>query len=133
VVTAAPSTVVGAFPVSVDAAFLALEPQAAISAAALTITTVRIRTGASCLAPNSVPPMHPFRFAVQTSAASDAAAWRERARRIEALGSSALYMPDHLGDQFSPLVALAVAAEATSTLKVGTLVADNDFRHPVVL
>ena len=31
------------------------------------------------------------------------------------------------------MVALAVAAEATTTLRVGTLVLDNDFRHPVVL
>ena len=31
------------------------------------------------------------------------------------------------------MVACAVAAEATSNLRVGTLVLDNDFRHPVVL
>ncbi len=31
------------------------------------------------------------------------------------------------------MVALTVAAEATTTLRVGTLVLDNDFRHPVVL
>ena len=35
-----------------------------------------------------------------------------------------------------PVVAdgrLAVAAEATTTLRVGTLVLDNDFRHPVLV
>jgi probable F420-dependent oxidoreductase len=42
-------------------------------------------------------------------------------------------MPDHLGEQWAPLVALTVAAEATTTLRVGTLVLDNDFRHPVIL
>ena len=42
-------------------------------------------------------------------------------------------MPDHFGEQWAPLVALTVAAEATTTLKVGTLVLDNDYRHPVVL
>jgi probable F420-dependent oxidoreductase len=31
------------------------------------------------------------------------------------------------------MVAVTVAAEATTTLRVGTLVLDNDFRHPVVL
>jgi probable F420-dependent oxidoreductase len=31
------------------------------------------------------------------------------------------------------MLALVVAAEATTTLRVGTLVLDNDFRHPVVL
>jgi probable F420-dependent oxidoreductase len=42
-------------------------------------------------------------------------------------------MPDHFTDQWAPLIALTVAAEVTSTLQVGTLVLDNDFRHPVVL
>ncbi len=42
-------------------------------------------------------------------------------------------MPDHLDDQWAPMVAVTVAAEATTTLRVGTLVLDNDFRHPVVL
>ena len=59
--------------------------------------------------------------------------WRDLARRCEALGYSCLYIPDHFGDQFGPLVALTVAAEATSTLRVGALVFDNDYRHPVVL
>src|ERR1700684_1208045 len=42
-------------------------------------------------------------------------------------------MPDHLGEQWAPLIALTVAAEATTTLRVGTLVLDNDFRNPVIL
>ena len=60
-------------------------------------------------------------------------AWRSLARRCEDLGYSCLYIPDHFDDQFGPLVALTVAAEATSTLRVGSLVFDNDYRHPVVL
>lgn len=76
---------------------------------------------------------HPFRFAVQASGAATGAAWRERARIVEDLGYSTLYVPDHLDDQWGPLVALTVAAEATTTLRVGPLVLDNDFRHPVVL
>lgn len=79
------------------------------------------------------PAVTPFRFAVQTSSAPDAAAWRDRARRIEALGYSTMYVPDHFTDQWGPLVALTVAAEATTTLNVGGLVFDNDYRHPVVL
>lgn len=77
--------------------------------------------------------MRPFRFAVQTSSAPDGATWRERARRVEALGYSTLYVPDHFTDQWGPLVALTSAAEATKTLNVGALVFDNDYRHPVVL
>jgi probable F420-dependent oxidoreductase len=75
----------------------------------------------------------PFRFAVITSKAPDARAWRERAQRAEALGYSTLLMPDHFQDQLAPLTALATAAAVTERLKVGTLVFDNDYRHPVVL
>jgi probable F420-dependent oxidoreductase len=74
-----------------------------------------------------------FRFALQVSKAESAQAWRSLARRAEDLGYCTLYVPDHLDDQWSPMVACAVAAEATTTLRVGTLVLDNDFRYPVVL
>jgi probable F420-dependent oxidoreductase len=77
--------------------------------------------------------MRPFRFGVQCSRTSSLKGWRELARRCESLGYSCLYIPDHFGDQFGPLVALTVAAEATTTLRVGSLVFDNDYRHPVVL
>ncbi len=77
--------------------------------------------------------MQPFRFAVQLDGAPSAAAWRDLVRRIESLGYSAVYVPDHLGDQWAPTVALTAAAEATSTLRIGSLVYDNDYRHPVVL
>ena len=77
--------------------------------------------------------MTPFRFAVQLSGASSGPAWRALARKVEDLGYSTLYVPDHLGDQWAPMIAMTVAAEATRTLKVGSLVLDNDFRHPVVL
>ena len=75
----------------------------------------------------------PFRFAVQTSTAPDGKAWRERAKRIEGLGYSTLYIPDHFGDQWGPIVGMTIAAEATTTLNVGALEFDNDYRHPVVL
>jgi probable F420-dependent oxidoreductase len=42
-------------------------------------------------------------------------------------------MPDHFGDQLAPVPALMAAADATTTLKVGALVFDNDYRHPLVL
>lgn len=77
--------------------------------------------------------MHPFRFGVQASRAASGPAWRELARKVEALGYSTLYVPDHLGDQWGPIVALAVAAEATERLRVGSLVFGNDYRHPLFL
>ncbi len=75
----------------------------------------------------------PFRFGVQHATAPDATAWADLARRSEDIGYSTLFMPDHFGDQLSPTVALQAAADATTTLRVGSLVYDNDYRHPVVL
>ena len=80
---------------------------------------------------------HPrtFRFAAQLSKApdNDARSWAAQARKAEDLGYSILLMPDHFGDQLAPVPALVAAADATTTLRVGTLVFDNDYRHPVVL
>ncbi|MGH6742444.1 MAG: TIGR03621 family F420-dependent LLM class oxidoreductase [Bradyrhizobium sp.] len=78
-------------------------------------------------------PQRKFRFAVQEHGGTSAADWRERARRAEALGYAALYLPDHFTDQPGPIAALMAAADATKTLRVGSLVFDNDYRHPVVL
>lgn len=77
--------------------------------------------------------MRPFRFGVQTHGAADGKAFRGLARQAESLGYSALYLPDHFADQWAPTVAMTIAAEATEQLKVGALVYDNDYRHPVVL
>jgi probable F420-dependent oxidoreductase len=75
----------------------------------------------------------PFRFGVQASTALDASAWIALARNVESLGYSTLTMPDHFDDQFAPVPALMAAAAATETLRVGALVWDNDYKHPVVL
>jgi probable F420-dependent oxidoreductase len=78
---------------------------------------------------------HPrkFRFGVQVSTAPTGEAWRDVARRAEALGFSSLFLPDHFGDQLAPVPAMMAAADATTDLRVGTLVFDNDYKHPVVL
>src|ERR1700719_2834076 len=76
---------------------------------------------------------HKVRFAVQEHHAADARDWREKARRAESLGYSAQYLPDHFSGQPGPIAALMAAADATTTLRVGSLVFDNDYRHPVVL
>ncbi|MGI8792145.1 MAG: TIGR03621 family F420-dependent LLM class oxidoreductase [Acidimicrobiales bacterium] len=75
----------------------------------------------------------PFRFGVQVSSAASGKAWRDLARKIESLGYTTLFMPDHFGDQWAPTIGMTIAAEATETLKVGSLVFDNDYKHPVVL
>lgn len=74
-----------------------------------------------------------FRFGVQVSAAADGRAWTDQARRIEDLGYSTLWLPDHLDDQWGPVVALTAAATATTKLLIGPLVLDNDYRHPGVM
>ncbi|HUV10463.1 MAG TPA: TIGR03621 family F420-dependent LLM class oxidoreductase [Acidimicrobiia bacterium] len=75
-----------------------------------------------------------FRFGVMAPSVESAQAYRETAQRAEALGYSTLYVPDHFVDHpFGPFPAMAMAAEATKTLRVGSLVLGNDYRHPVVL
>jgi probable F420-dependent oxidoreductase len=74
-----------------------------------------------------------FRFGAQVRWASSSKEWSETARAIEDMGYSTLLLPDHFMDNLEPLSALAFAASATTTLRVGTLVLDNDFRHPAML
>ena len=76
---------------------------------------------------------HKFRFGIQTSQADSAGEWAAKAKRIEELGYSTLLIPDHFNEQFAPVPALMAAADATSTLRLGTMVLDNDYRHPLVL
>jgi probable F420-dependent oxidoreductase len=79
-------------------------------------------------------PRH-FRFAAQLSRAPDAtaASWAEQARKAEGLGYSAILMPDHFDDQLAPMPALSAVAAATERIRIGALVFDNDYRHPLVL
>lgn len=74
-----------------------------------------------------------FRFGVQISTATSADEWTGLARRAEELGYSSVFMPDHFGEQLAPVPALMAAADATTDLKIGTLVFANDYKHPVVL
>jgi probable F420-dependent oxidoreductase len=73
-----------------------------------------------------------FRFGVSAPRSTSGADWTALCRKIEDLGFSTLVVPDHLGDQFAPMAALGAAIEATSQLRMGAMVACNDFRHPVV-
>ena len=77
--------------------------------------------------------MRPFRFGIQCRGPADAAGWRELARKVEDLGWSTLTVADHLDAGLAPVPALMAAAEATTSLRVGTMVLANDYRHPVVV
>jgi probable F420-dependent oxidoreductase len=80
----------------------------------------------------SLVPIRPFRFGVQASRATSRAEWQAYARHLEDLGYDTLTMPDHLDGQLALIPALMSAADATTRLRIGTLVLDNDFKHPVV-
>jgi probable F420-dependent oxidoreductase len=75
-----------------------------------------------------------FRFGLQCIRAGSAQEFRETARKAEDLGFSTIFFPDHFVDHpLAPVPAMAAAAEATSTLRVGACVLGNDYKHPVVL
>lgn len=78
-------------------------------------------------------PVRPFRFGVQVSSAPDRRSWADIAVRAEANGFDVLTMPDHFTPQLAPVPALMAAADATTSLRIGALVFDNDYKHPLVL
>lgn len=91
-------------------------------------------------------PTKPFRFAVQAYQADTAKHWRETVRCAEDLGYSALHLADHYfgpgpvqeatGHPVQTLAAvpaMAAAAEATTTIKIGCRVLCVDYHHPAVL
>lgn len=73
----------------------------------------------------------PPRFGLTTALPRPAADAREFARAVEAAGFDVLTFPDHLVPSASPFAGATAAALATERLHVGTLVLNNDFRHPV--
>jgi len=75
----------------------------------------------------------PFRFTVVTAGAPSRTAWVALARAAEELGYATLLVPDRTIIGFAPLTALAVAAEATTSLRIGSRVFCNDYRHPALL
>ena len=75
-----------------------------------------------------------FRFGTIAKNARTAREFAGFARHVEDLGYSTFFMPDHFVDHpLAPIPGIAAAAAATTTLRVGTLVLGNDYRHPVVL
>jgi probable F420-dependent oxidoreductase len=79
-----------------------------------------------------------FRFGVVGESIRSAKELVAEASHAEELGYATLLLRDHFvaapfGYQLAPMVALTAAANATRTLRVGTLVLDNDYRHPVML
>ncbi len=74
-----------------------------------------------------------FRFSVVTAGHPSRSSWIALAQRVEELGYSTLLLPDVLGTPLATLTALAVAATATTKLRIGSYVLVNDYRHPALL
>jgi probable F420-dependent oxidoreductase len=74
----------------------------------------------------------PFRFGVFAPRFSTRSELQDFARGVEGDGWATLLTPDHLGlvSSFAPLIS---AADATTTLRFGTLVINNDFHRAVRL
>ena len=72
----------------------------------------------------------PLRFGLHTALprGTDFGAF---ATAVQDAGFDVLTIPDHLVASLSPFAGAAAAAVATERLHVGTLVLNNDFRHPV--
>jgi len=77
--------------------------------------------------------MKPFRFGISVWHVASRAELVDKAKKVEALGYDTLSFPDHLTDRIAPIPAVMTAAEATTRLRIGTNVLNNDWRHPVLV
>ena len=76
----------------------------------------------------------PFRFGGGMIPAASRAEWVDHAKKVEDLGYSTLCQGQHVAwGGIEPMVALVVAADATSALRVASHVFTNDLHNPVLL
>lgn len=75
----------------------------------------------------------PFRFGVVAAHIQSRADWVSKVQKVEDLGYNTLLVVDHMTTSLGPLVSLAVAAEVSKKIRLGTFVLCNDFRHPAFL
>ncbi len=78
---------------------------------------------------------HPrrFRFAAELHEPLPGSTWIDSVKELEDLGYSTLFLPDHFDEGPGPLAMLGAAAASTTTLHLGVLVLDCDYRHPAVV
>ncbi len=79
----------------------------------------------------------PFRFGIKVATdpgdIPSREAWIALARKAEDLGYATFSIADHMINEYLPIAALMFVADATSTLRIGSCVFDNNYRHPVLL
>ena len=77
--------------------------------------------------------MRSLRFAVIAYPTANGREWAEKCRRVESLGYGTLLVTDSVRRNLAIGAALMAAAGATTTLRIGSWVYANDFRHPLML
>ena len=79
--------------------------------------------------------MKPIRFGADTMfSRKHPKDWIKLVQHIEKLGYSSTFENDRFDTyEYDPIVLLSSAVAATSTINLGTLVFDVDYRHPVIL
>ena len=88
----------------------------------------------------------PFRFGLQSYSSETPDAWRDLAKKAEAIGFSSFHLADHyIGEgpsltaanhpvqNLAAIPAMMVAAEATDSIRIGCRVLCCDYHQPVVL
>lgn len=76
--------------------------------------------------------MRPYRFGVMLWRLPGED-WAGKVKRLEELGFSSILIPDHPNTQWCPIATQAAIASVTNTIKVGSMVFNLDFHHPVAL
>jgi probable F420-dependent oxidoreductase len=81
--------------------------------------------------------VRPFRFGIKVATdpgdIPSPEAWITLARKAEDLGYATFSIADHFINEYLPIAALMFVADATSTLRIGSCVFDNNYRHPALL
>ncbi|HEY7342669.1 MAG TPA: TIGR03621 family F420-dependent LLM class oxidoreductase [Ktedonobacterales bacterium] len=81
--------------------------------------------------------VRPFRFGIKVATdpgdIPSREAWITLAHKAEDLGYATFCIADHFINEYLPIAALMFVADATSTLRIGSCVFDNNYRHPMLL
>jgi probable F420-dependent oxidoreductase len=76
--------------------------------------------------------MKPYRFGLMTWNIHDKD-WVNKIQRLEKIGFSSILITDHPNTQWCPTATQAAIASVTETIKIGSIVYNNDFHHPAML
>jgi probable F420-dependent oxidoreductase len=75
----------------------------------------------------------PFRFGAQLYGDENRGKWLARVRKAESIGYAVVTMPDHFGQRVAIWPSIVAAADATTSLRFGSMTINNDLWNPVML